>query len=107
MTLFAKLLSDSAVAPEAGRLYSSEDAPASSRSIRTGVSIKTPPDMCAVVHSSRKGVLDSPCVVESGVEIVLSKGPHEIAAGQHVGNLVFTPVDVAIEGDASEMGPLA
>lgn len=103
MTLFVKLLSESAVAPEAGRIYSSEDASASSGSIHTGVSIKMPPNMRAVVQSP---FLDEPCIVESGVEIVLSKGQHEITAGQHVGNLVFTPIDVAIEGDASEMGPL-
>ena len=104
MTLFVKLHNDSAVAPESGRLYSSEAAGLTAASIRTGVSITMPRNMRAVVQSP---FLDSPCVVESGVEIVLSKGQHEISAGQHVGNLVFTPTDVVVEGDASEMGPLA
>lgn len=83
-----------------GRLYACED---SQSEVRTGVSVTVPPGMRGVVQSP---LLVYPCLIESGDEIVLSCNA-SVTKGEYVGSLMFSPTEVVVEGDVSEMGPLA
>lgn len=99
--VLVKLLHDGAKIPEMGRLYACESSMGDR--IRTGVSVSVPPGMRGVVQSP---VLVYPCLINSGEEIVLSMRD-KVSEGDYVGNLLFSPTEVAVEGDGSEMGPLA
>jgi hypothetical protein len=98
--VLVKLLNDRARVPDAGRLYACAD---SDGDVRTGVSVAVPHGMRCVAQSP---LLVRPCLVESGEEIVLETNS-KVADGEHVGQIVFFPTSVVVEGDASELGPLA
>jgi hypothetical protein len=98
--VLVKLLNDSARVPDMGRLHACED---SQGQIRTGVSVTVPSGMRGVVQSP---LLVYPCLIESGEEIVLSSNA-SVTQGEYVGSLMFSPTSVVVEGDGSEMGPLA
>lgn len=99
--IHVKLLDDGAKIPDMGRLYACESSIGGQ--IRTGVSVTVPPGMRGVVQSP---LLVYPCLISSGEEIVLSSRDN-VAKGEYVGNLMFSPTEVVVEGDGSEMGPLA
>jgi hypothetical protein len=96
-----KLLNERAKVSEMGRLYACEHA--IGLSVRTGVSVTVPSGMRGVVHSP---LVAHPCDIESGEEIVLSCSAR-VAEGECVGSLAFLPTQIVVEGNASEMGPLA
>lgn len=98
--VLVKLLNDRARVPDTGRLYACAE---SDGEVRTGVSVAVPHGMRCVVQSP---LLVHPCIVASGEEVVLdTKG--KVAEGEYVGQIMFSPTEIVVEGDASEMGPLA
>jgi hypothetical protein len=99
--VLVKLLHDGAKVPEMGRLYACESTPGDR--VRTGVSVTVPPGMRGVVQSP---LLVYPCLIDSGEEIVLSIRD-KVSKGEYVGSLLFSPTEVVVEGDGSEMGPIA
>lgn len=97
--VFIKLLDERAKVPDMGRLHACE----SGDSVRTGVSVTVPPGMNAVVQSP---LVAHPCLIESGEEIVLTTNA-KVTEGDYVGQVMFCPTEIVVEGDAAEMGPLA
>ena len=71
--------------------------------VRTGGAVAVPHGMRGVVHSP---LLAYPCIVASGEEIVLDTN-EKVVEGEYVGQIMFSPTEIVVEGAASEMGPLA